>query len=82
MTKAILIAPEDTAVLIFATMVASRGGNGAVTVMVYRTLIFDVCVLIPHCPRPNDDANSDNDDDDNEDGEVILSKLLLLLLLL
>ena len=80
MTKAILIAPEDTAVLIFATMVASRGGNGAVTVMVYRILIFDVCILIPHCPRPiprpNDDANSDNDDDD--DDEVILSTLLLL----
>ena len=62
-------------------MVASRGGNGAVTVMVYRTLIFDDWILIPHCPspipRPNDVANSDSDDDD-EYGEVILSTLLLL----
>ena len=38
--KAMLIAPDATALLILATMVAWRGGFGAVTVMIYLTLIL------------------------------------------
>ena len=74
-----MIAPLDTAALILDTIVASGGGWGAVTVMIYLTLIFDACKLIPHCPssspRPNDDARAVND---NDDDEATLSTLLLL----